>query len=305
MNSLLIKIKNNFVASFILIAVVVSCGIAAYIYHPASPYHKRYTFVVKYETIGTLSPGNLVRVRGIAKGEIVSVKLTDEAVYVTARVLADAKIPVNSEFRLVTAGLMGEREMSIITGDANKLVCDGDTVSGLYDEGTAGISKNLSAIFSDVDDVRLSVNSFIDSVTDGEIGQRADRVTKKAKKFVRMTKSDIRQWKKQVNELLDDCRAVAARLDSSLQEISNRGGESAAEADKLIERVRGVMDKANSLKVAALDLVKKIDENDGTVGAVKKEASQLNRDFELLKKDFNETITGVKKSGLKINLDIF
>ena len=128
MNSLLFKIKKNFVASLIFLIIVVSCGLAAYYYHPSSPYHKRYTFVVKYETIGTLSPGNLVRVRGIVKGEIVNVKLSDDAVYVSARVLSDAQIPVNSEFRLVTAGLMGEREMSIITGNSSKMVADGDTV---------------------------------------------------------------------------------------------------------------------------------------------------------------------------------
>ena len=305
MNSLLIKIKNNFVASFILIAIVVSCGVAAYIYHPSSPYHKRYTFVVRYESIGTLSPGNIVRVRGIAKGEIVSVKLTEEAVYVTARVLADAKIPVNSEFRLVTAGLMGEREMSIITGDASKMVCEGDTVSGLYDEGTAGISKNLSAIFDDVDDVKKMLVAFADSMTEGETGQRMDRVVKKAKKLVRVTKADVNQWKKSADELLDSCHAVAARIDSALQEISSRGGESAAEADKLIERVRGVMDKANTLKESALTLVQKFDESEGTVGEFRNETSQLNKDFDTLAKDFNTMLTGVKKSGLKINLDIF
>ena len=161
MNSLLFKIKKNFVACLIFLIIVVSCGLAIYYYHPSSPYHKRYTFVVKYETIGTLSPGNLVRVRGIAMGEIVDVKLTDEAVYVSARVLAEAKIPVNSEFRLVTAGLMGEREMSIITGNSSKLVAEGDTVKGLYDEGTAGITKNLPEVFKDIGDVISVGNRYI------------------------------------------------------------------------------------------------------------------------------------------------
>ena len=305
MNSLLIKVKNNFIASFILLAIVVSCGVAAYVYHPASPYHKRYTFVVRYESIGTLSPGNLVRVRGIAKGEIVSVKLTDEAVYVTARVLADAKIPVNSEFRLVTAGLMGEREMSIITGDASKMVCEGDTVNGLYDEGTSGISKNLSAIFSDVDEVKQTVVALADSLTEGETGKRIDRVTKKAKKFLRMTKADIRQWKKGADELLDDVHEIAARIDSSMQEISARGGETAAKADELMGRARAVMDKADSLKEACLAVVKKFDESKGTVGEFRNETSMLNKDFDILAEDFDKMITGVRKSGLKINLDIF
>ena len=179
MNSLLFKIKKNFVASLIFLVIVVSCGLAAYYFHPSSPYHKRYTFVVKYETIGTLSPGNLVRVRGIAMGEIVDVKLTDEAVYVSARVLADAKIPVNSEFRLVTAGLMGEREMSIITGNSSKLVADGDTVSGLYDEGTSGISKNLTAVFKDIGDIKQMVTEFADSLSGNPWWMNCSTVTAK------------------------------------------------------------------------------------------------------------------------------
>ena len=305
MNSLLIKIKQNILALFVFLVIVVSCGLAAYFFHPASPYHKRYTFVVKYETIGTLSPGNFVRVRGIVKGEIVDVKLTEDAVYVTARVLADAKIPVNSEFRLVTAGLMGEREMSIITGNSDRLVAEGDTVSGLYDEGTAGISKSLAIVFKDLEEIKLISVAFIDTMTNGEIGQRVGHVTKKAGKFVRMTKADVLKWKSLVNGLLDDCHEIAGKLERSLQEISDRGGEAAAKANELLDRVHGVVDRANALKEKSVALVQSIDERDGSVTLFKNRASEINEDVELLKKNFDAMIDGVKKSGLKLNVDIF
>ena len=305
MNSLLIKIKQNILALFVFLVIVVSCGLAAYFFHPASPYHKRYTFVVKYETIGTLSPGNFVRVRGIVKGEIVDVKLTEDAVYVTARVLADAKIPVNSEFRLVTAGLMGEREMSIITGNSDRLVAEGDTVSGLYDEGTAGISKSLAIVFKDLEEIKLISVAFIDTMTNGEIGQRVGHVTKKAGKFVRMTKADVLKWKSLVNGLLDDCHEIAGKLERSLQEISDRGGEAAAKANELLDRVHGVVDRANALKEKSVALVQSIDERDGSVTLFKNRASEINEDVDLLKKNFDAMIDGVKKSGLKLNVDIF
>ena len=305
MNSLLIKIKQNILALFVFLVIVVSCGLAAYFFHPASPYHKRYTFVVKYETIGTLSPGNFVRVRGIVKGEIVDVKLTEDAVYVTARVLADAKIPVNSEFRLVTAGLMGEREMSIITGNSDRLVAEGDTVSGLYDEGTAGISKSLAIVFKDFEEIKLISVAFIDTMTNGEIGQRVGHVTKKAGKFVRMTKADVLKWKSLVNGLLDDCHEIAGKLERSLQEISDRGGEAAAKANELLDRVHGVVDRANALKEKSVALVQSIDERDGSVTLFKNRASEINEDVDLLKKNFDAMIDGVKKSGLKLNVDIF
>ena len=305
MNSFLFKIKSNIVASIVFLIIVVSCGVSLYVYHPSSPYHKRYSFVVRFESIGTLSPGNLVRVRGIAKGEIVSVKLTDEAVFVTARVLEDAKIPVNSEFRLVTAGLMGEREMSIITGDSQKMVCDGDTVSGLYDEGTAGISKNLSAIFKDIDDVKLVFNSFIDSITDGEIGQRADKVAKKARKLVRVTKSDIRQWKKQVDELLDEYRATAEKVESELNQLKERGGETATKMDELFEYASKVIAQTDTLKEMSLALVDKFEHSEGLVGQFKDDSSKLNKELDSLKKNFTSMISGVRADGLKLNVDVF
>lgn len=305
MNSLLIKIKQNILAIFVFLVIVVSCGLAAYFYHPASPYHKRYTFVVKYETIGTLSPGNFVRVRGIVKGEIADVKLAEDAVYVTARVLADTKIPVNSEFRLVTAGLMGEREMSVITGNSSKLVAEGDTVSGLYDEGTSGISKNLAIVFKDLEEIKLISVAFIDTMTNGEIGQRVGHVTKKAGKFVRMTKADVLKWKSLVNGLLDDCHEIAGKLERSLQEISDRGGEAATKANELLDRVHGVMDHANALKEKSVALIQSIDERDGSVVILKNHSSEINEEVDRLKKNFDAMIDGVKKSGLKLNVDIF
>ena len=305
MNSLLFKIKNNFVASLIFIVIVVSCGLAAYFFHPSSPYHKRYTFVVKYETIGTLSPGNLVRVRGIAMGEIVDVKLADDAVYVSARVLEDAKIPVNSEFRLVTAGLMGEREMSIITGNSSKLVAEGDTVSGLYDEGTSGITKNLAAVFNDISEAQEMVIGFVDSIKVGDAGKRIDRVANKAKKIVRMTKADARKWKSMVDELLDGYHEVGEKMERSLQELSDRGGESAARANEVLDRVRVLKGRVDASKEAAVAVVTKFDESDGAVKMFRDESSKLNRDFEALKKDFDALINGVKADGLKLNIDIF
>lgn len=305
MNSLWIKIKKNFVAIFVFVVIVVLCGMAAYFYHPASPYFKRYTFVVKYETIGTLSPGNLVRVRGVSMGEIVDVKLTDDAVYVKARVLAEAKIPVNSEFRLVTAGLMGEREMSIITGNSSKLVAEGDTVNGLYDEGTSGISKNLTEAVNDIGDAQKMITSFVDSITVGETGKQMDRVANKAKKLVRVTKADVRKWKSQVDELIDGYYGVAEKLERSLQELSDRGGESAAKASELIDRVRALMERANASKEAAMVIMAKFDESEGSAKKFLDESSKLKVDFDALRHDFDTMLNDVKKNGLKLNVDIF
>ncbi len=76
MNNFRRKFRSNFFPVVIFSTIVISCGMALYLFHPASPYHARYSFVVRYERIGTLSPGNRVEVRGITKGKIEKVELT-------------------------------------------------------------------------------------------------------------------------------------------------------------------------------------------------------------------------------------
>ncbi|MBO7513955.1 MAG: MCE family protein, partial [Fibrobacter sp.] len=148
MNRVTRRIKENLFPFVVFVILVTSCSAAWFFFHPSSPYHERMSFVVSFDAVGTLSPGNRVEVRGIPRGQITKVELTDEAVYVSVEVLADTKIPRNSEFRLITAGLMGEREMCILTGNSKDLVRDGDTLIGRFDEGMAGFGKKLGAIMA-------------------------------------------------------------------------------------------------------------------------------------------------------------
>ena len=200
---------------------------------------------------------------------------------------------------------MGEREMSIITGNSSKLVAEGDTVSGLYDEGTSGITKNLAAVFNDIGEAQEMVIAFVDSIKVGDAGKRIDRVANKAKKIVRMTKADARKWKSMVDELLDGYHEVGEKMERSLQELSDRGGESAARANEVLDRVRVLKERVDASKEAAVAVVTQFDESDGAVKMFRDESSRLNRDFEALKKDFDALINGVKADGLKLNIDIF
>ena len=167
MNKFSRLIKENLLPFVVFVILMTSCSAAWFFLHPSSPYHARFSFVVSFDAVGTLSPGNLVKVRGIKRGEITKVELTDDAVYVTVRVLAETKVPRNSEFRLITAGLMGEREVCILTGDSKELVQDGDTLVGHFDEGLSGFGQKLRSIIADLGELKDSVRSVMDSLSDG------------------------------------------------------------------------------------------------------------------------------------------
>ena len=143
MNRFVFFVRNNILAFLIFIVLVASVFFAWYFIHPSSPFQKKQSFVIFFNKIGFLQKGNLVRVNGSQKGEIRKIELLEEGVLVTARIFADYEIPVNSEFRLINAGLVGKQELSILVGDALETLKSGDTVQGNVDQDFSDIGRNI------------------------------------------------------------------------------------------------------------------------------------------------------------------
>lgn len=305
MNKFSRLIKENLLPFVVFVILVTSCSAAWFFFHPSSPYHERFSFVVSFDAVGTLSPGNLVKVRGIKRGEITKVELTDEAVYVTVRVLAETRVPRNSEFRLITAGLMGEREICILTGDSKELVHEGDTLIGRFDQGMAGFGKKVGAILADLGELRDSARSVMDSLSDGQAGAQLDRVSKKANTVVRKTKVNVNAWKAEVDALLDKCDRSLGNAQEVLESIANTGESKIKELNALMARTRELLETVKKLKDQSNTILGKLLEGDNTAGLVIDQASPLNTGLDRLLKDVDALLSDIKKNGLDINVDIF
>lgn len=304
MNRFVRLVKENVIPSIIFAILAVSCGGAWYLFHPASPYHARYSFVVAYQAIGTLSPGNPVEVRGIKAGEITKVELTEDAVYVTARVYAKTKIPVNSEFRLINSGLMGEREMCILSGDSDKLVADGDTLHGHYDEGTSGVFRSLSEAFDDVAEIRDTLKALIEEVTEGNSGKQIRRVVDKGKKIVRMAKVDVKSWMGDAGKQLNDLNQTLENVKGVLNGAVDKGSGKVDELKGFVDRVEGLLKRVDGSKAVVDGCMKKFGEPN-TVGLFLDSQGSLAQEMDGILKDTDDLFLDIRKSGLKLNVDIF
>ena len=305
MNQFRKTIKSNLFPFIVFSILVVGSAAAFYFFHPASPYHDRYSFVVSYQSIGTLSPGNLVRVRGIAKGQILKVELTDDAVFVKVEVLADAKISRHSEFRLVNAGLMGEREMSILTADDSDWIVDGDTVIGNYDDGIAGVGKVLLDAIDDVNQMKDMVVALKDSLTIGTSGKRIERIVKKGGRIVGSAKQLVYDTRDQVLDVVSKAEGTLEKLKDVIDAEAKRGTITVDAGSALLDRVDGLLTQVKDLKSDADGLAARIDAEDNTVGLVLKKDGKLIKETEKLASDIDKLILDLKKRGLKLNVDIF
>lgn len=305
MNRFVRLIRENVLPSIVFVILVLSCCSAWYFYHPSSPYHARYSFVVRYEAIGTLSPGNPVKVRGISAGEITKVELTEDAVFVTARVYATTKIPVNSEFRLINSGLMGEREMCVLTGDDGRLINDGDTLNGHYDEGTSGVGMKLVAMMDDISEIKVSLSEFADSLLQGDLAKRTSVVVRKGKKVIQVAQSDISSWKSEAETLFDRLDADLNKVKAAMDGVVEQGGSKVDQAKVLLSRVDALLLKLNELKDQSSNLLIKLSKDDNTAGLILAQEGEFGRSIEKLTVDIDALLSDIKKSGIRLNVDIF
>jgi len=279
--------------------------LALYLFHPASPHHDRYSFVVRYETIGTLSPGNRVEVRGITKGEITKVDLTEDAVYVTARVLADAKIPKNSEYRLKTAGLMGERELSVLTGDSDELIADGDTVNGHYEEGANAVGQNLALILSELDSITTVLKNVKDTLTVGSTGKKAERVFSKAGDLVETASSAVREWVGEADALLSKAEGALDKAKSTLESVPSQADATVQKVDALVSRLDTLLGEVKGLKKELDEILAKLDKDDNAAGLILSKKGAIFKELDEIGTHVDALIKDIRKSGLKMNVDIF
>lgn len=304
MNNIAYKIKQNIIPFFIAVVLVTAVCCAWYYLHPSSPYFKHVSFVVRFEKVGTLSPGNRVAVRGIACGQILKVELTDEAVYVTAEVNEGTLIPRNSQFRLITAGLMGERELNVLSGDSKEYVAAGDTVKGFYEEGASGITKGLREIMAGIREVKAELED-VDTLVVLPISEQVNRVGNKAKNIGSMLLKKTANLKKNLEKVLQDCDGILSKARAELEDVASKGGESAEKAKQLLPRVEGLVQKTESLKSYANEFVSKINADDNTVGLILAEKGKLAQELEQTAADIEALMKDIKKDGLKLNVDIF
>ena len=305
MNQFTKTIKNNLFPFIVFMILVFGCGTALFLFHPSSPYHKRYSFVVSYQEIGTLSPGNRVVVRGIAKGQILKVELTDDAVFVKVEVLADAKISRHSEFRLINAGLMGEREMNILTADDEDWIVDGDTVLGAYDDGITGVGAVFLNAVADLDTMQQQIVALKDSLTIGSSGKRIDRIIKKGKRLVNAGTALISDTRDEALAALEKGEGTLQKIHAEIDDASSRGAITVEKGSAMLERIDGLLNQVKEIKADVDALSARLDAKDNTVGLIASGRGKLIGELDKLGKDIDGLTKDIKKSGLKLNIDIF
>jgi phospholipid/cholesterol/gamma-HCH transport system substrate-binding protein len=293
MNRFVYLFKNNFLAVLVFLLLAAIAFFAWFFFHPSSPYHERQTFVIYFEKIGSLASGSLVRVNGMEKGKVLSTELTEDGVYVKVCLFADYNVPKNSSFRLINTGLVGKQEVSILAGDASGFLISGDTVNGLTDQGFSEISRNLFLILNELDTIKVTISSFIDTITNGSIGKSLYSVEKKTRFLTQDTKNKVTSWITELRKVKEAALSIIPEDPKIKKDIDLLLGD-LNQLEKELEQLQ------QELASISFEIPEK-----GTVGQILKDSSPFLKKIDSLKVNIDLLIEEIKKKGLALNIDIF
>lgn len=108
-----------------------------------------YEVVAEFSNVGGLKPRSRVSIAGVPIGRVQSITLNAETYTAEVSVLIDAdmnNIPDDSEWKILTAGLLGDNYISLEPGFSEDMLSDGDRIA-LAQTGSAVILEELISKF--------------------------------------------------------------------------------------------------------------------------------------------------------------
>ncbi|WP_298771092.1 MlaD family protein [uncultured Fibrobacter sp.] len=291
----------------ILALIILVFGI--FFLNEKDPREKFNTFHLRFTQVSTLVLDDPVKVNGVKLGKVESIELSGHRVVVTIRLRTDVKIPKDSEIRVQNIGIMGERQIGMILGDATEYFAPGDTITGQFD---AGIAEALGLAGEVCDSTKVlleSVKQALNStIVNPDFQERFRTLLVKAEnledRLMTMLNTTDPQLKKsleglnqvtvKVNDLIEGVRPPIDNVFANTDKLMGN-------ADKLIGELEGVTKHLDELVV---NVQKKLDSKDNTAGILLNDRA-LHDDLVKTVRSADSLVRTILSDGLDINVDIF
>jgi phospholipid/cholesterol/gamma-HCH transport system substrate-binding protein len=178
--------------------------------------------MANFPTVGGLGVGDPVRVRGISRGKVTAIVLTQNAVQVTMRIKAAVSLRDDAQFVLASAGIMGERMIAVEPGRGTEIGENGHVFEGRYELGLSEMMGQFEVFNDRVLKVLSRADSVLAQMQDDQLLRETLQSTKAAAEtatsVLKENREDLRQTSASVASL-------AARFDRFLDEHEDQLGQ--------------------------------------------------------------------------------
>jgi phospholipid/cholesterol/gamma-HCH transport system substrate-binding protein len=269
------------------------------------PSRKTLSYELFFPQVGTLTLGDPVKVNGVKVGRVQNIELVGLKVKVSITVFDDVNLPLNSEVRLQNIGLLGERQIGIVLGDAKKYFAESDQIVGIYDYGIAETMATAGDVFDSSKVLLESVRRVLDSTIAADkfpkqfnaivsntlmLQNRIDSLLQVTDPALRVSLTNLKKASIKVNQLIDDSEQPVKNILAGGEQLTEQASQLAIQADSLSSRLSG--------------LLTKIESRENTVGVLLNDTT-LYTDVRKTLNDVDSLFLVIINHGLDINVDLF
>ena len=300
--------KNSalyFSVGLVVLLAVVILVFGMFFLNEKDPRETFNTFYLRFTQVSTLVLDDPVKVNGVKMGKVEDISLAGHRVVVRIRLRTDVKIPKDSEVRVQNIGIMGERQIGMILGDAETYWAPGDTINGQFDAGIAE-ALGLAGEVCDSTKVRLvSVKAALNStIASPDFQDRFRTILAKAESLEDRLMVMVNTTDPQLKKSLNNLNEVMGKVDALVDGVKPPIDGLFANADKVIGNADGLMNELEGVTKHLDELIAKVQSRDNTVGILLSDR-KLHDDLVKTVHSADSLFRVILHDGLDVNVDFF
>jgi phospholipid/cholesterol/gamma-HCH transport system substrate-binding protein len=253
------------------------------------------TYVVYFNDVGGLDPGDPVTVSGVDGGEVGAVILEPGRVRTELLIAHDITLFDDARVEILTIGLMGEKYVGIHPGTSGKVLDPGSVIRGDYKAGMAEAIAGFGDVIEELNETVRAFRALVETEGQGaSLGttmRRIDELTTEILAILRENREDIKTTAESMQKISSDVSDVVGSRKDTLAASIDDFATAAARFDSITVSLKAVTDK--------------IEGGEGTLGMLVNE-KKLHEDLELVLENLNTLLEDVKADPQKyFKVEIF
>jgi phospholipid/cholesterol/gamma-HCH transport system substrate-binding protein len=252
-------------------------------------------YTVYFTEVGGLGEGDPVTVSGLEMGKVELIELEARGVRADLLIEEAAVLREDLSVEIRSIGLMGEKYIYISPGTSGAVIPPGTVIDGDYKADIPEIVAGMGDIMDDMKAASQSLRRIVQGM-EGEstLGESLAKLNEVSDEILMVLK-----------ENRTDIRSTTKNLKSVSQDLSEVVGGKKEDMKKSIDAFSRAAGRLDTLTVSLKDLVRSVEEGEGTLGMLIKE-KKLHEQMEATLQSLNDLIADIKAHPERyITIEIF
>jgi phospholipid/cholesterol/gamma-HCH transport system substrate-binding protein len=218
-----------------------------------------YDLIARFPSASGVYVSTQVRIAGVSIGSVRAIRLEGGEAVVTLEMSSAVQLPTDSVAELKLDGILGDRTVSIVPGEGDTLLGEGDTIpTRVSGPDTDRLTAQAEAIASNVEVITAELRAVL------EKGELTDSLAATLKNVEALSR-DLSQVSSANRAEIDAITRNLRQLSESLNAmVTSTGGR----LDGELETLGGALEKLDSALARVDSIAAKVDNGEGTLGAL-------------------------------------